>query len=53
MGLDPGTPGSRPGLQAVLNCCATRTAPLGLKPKLCNTTERWGEVCVLGPGELF
>ena len=26
MGLDPGTPGSRPGLQAALNLCATRAA---------------------------
>ena len=24
VGLDPGSPGSRPGLQAALNCCATR-----------------------------
>ena len=28
MGLDPGSPGSRPGLQAALNHCATGAAPL-------------------------
>ena len=28
MGLDPGSPGSRPGLQAALNHCATRAAHL-------------------------
>ena len=27
MGLDPGSPGSHSGLQAALNCCATRAAP--------------------------
>ena len=27
-GLDPGSPGSRPGLQAELNCCATGAALL-------------------------
>ena len=26
-GLDPGSPGSRPGLQAALNRCATGAAP--------------------------
>ena len=26
MGLDPGSPGSLPGLQAVLNCCTTGAA---------------------------
>ena len=26
VGLDPGTPGSRPGLQAVLNRCTTGVA---------------------------
>ena len=26
MGLDPGSPESHPGLQAALNCCATRAA---------------------------
>ena len=28
MGLDPGSPGSNPGLQAALNRCATGVAPL-------------------------
>ena len=28
LGLDPGSPGSRPGLKAALNCCATRAALL-------------------------
>ena len=28
VGLDPGSPGSHPGLQAVLNPCATRAAHL-------------------------
>ena len=28
VGLDPGSPGSHPELQAALNHCATRTAPL-------------------------
>ena len=27
MVLDPGPPGSHPGLQAAPNCCATRAAP--------------------------
>ena len=27
VGLDPESPGSCPGLQAALNCCATRAAP--------------------------
>ena len=27
MGLDPASPGSRPGLQAALNRCATGAAP--------------------------
>lgn len=27
VGLDPGSPGSHPGLQAALNCCATGVAP--------------------------
>ena len=27
MGLDPGSPGSHPGLQVALNCCATGAAP--------------------------
>ena len=26
VGLDPRSPGSRPGLQAALNCCATGAA---------------------------
>ena len=26
VGFDPGSPGSRPGLQAALNCCATGAA---------------------------
>ena len=26
VGLDPGSPGSHPGLQAALNCCATGAA---------------------------
>ena len=26
VGLDPGSPGSNPGLQAALNCCATGAA---------------------------
>ena len=30
IGLDPGSPGSRPGLQAALNLCATGAAPLFL-----------------------
>ena len=33
MGLDPGSPGSHPGLQAVLNCCATRATLNSLKKK--------------------
>ena len=28
MGLDPGSPGSGPGLKAALNCQATRAAPV-------------------------
>ena len=31
MGLDPGSPGSRPGLQAALNRCATEAAPMSMK----------------------
>ena len=31
VGLDPGSPGSHPGLQAVLNRCATGTARINLK----------------------
>ena len=27
VGLDPGSPGSHPGLQVALNRCATRAAP--------------------------
>ena len=38
MGLDPRSPGSRPGLQAALNCCATGAAQsvgfLKIKPYL-------------------
>ena len=30
VGLDPGSPGSHPGLQVALNHCATRTALLRL-----------------------
>ena len=35
-GLDPGSPGSHPGLQAALNCCATGAALVNksLKKKL-------------------
>ena len=29
VGLDPGSPGSRPGLQAALNRCSTRAAQYG------------------------
>ena len=28
VGLNPGSPGSRPGLQAALNCCATGAAQI-------------------------
>ena len=34
VGLDPGSPGSRPGLQAALNLCATGAAQSQLMTKI-------------------
>ena len=40
MELDPGSPGSHPGLQAVLNRCATGLPNIAFLKKMCHVIAR-------------